>query len=108
MVRPGSIKRATAVSEPPSSRPATSAPSILPTPPMMTMISAFMVKALIIVIMGGVGNMLGALVAGLLLGVSETAVARLIDPGLTIAVTYALFLSVLLWRPTGLFGRPGR
>lgn len=68
----------------------------------------FTMKALIIVIMGGVGNMLGALVAGLLLGVSETAVARLIDPGLTIAVTYALFLSVLLWRPTGLFGRPAR
>jgi len=68
----------------------------------------FTMKALIIVIMGGVGNMLGALVAGLLLGVSETAVARLVDPGLAIAVTYALFLSVLLWRPTGLFGRPAR
>ncbi|MDP2409517.1 MAG: branched-chain amino acid ABC transporter permease [Pseudolabrys sp.] len=68
----------------------------------------FTMKALIVVIMGGVGNMLGALVAGLLLGVSETAVARLVDPGLTIAVTYALFLSVLLWRPTGLFGRPAR
>jgi branched-chain amino acid transport system permease protein len=68
----------------------------------------FTMKALIVVIMGGVGNMLGALVAGILLGVAETAVARLVDPGLTIAVTYALFLSVLLWRPTGLFGRPAR
>jgi branched-chain amino acid transport system permease protein len=68
----------------------------------------FTMKALIVVIMGGVGNMLGALVAGLLLGLSETAVARLVDPGLTIAVTYALFLTVLLWRPTGLFGRPAR
>ena len=68
----------------------------------------FTMKALIVVIMGGVGNMLGALIAGVLLGISETAVARLVDPGLTIAVTYALFLSVLLWRPTGLFGRPAR
>lgn len=66
----------------------------------------FTMKALIVVIMGGVGSMLGALVAGLLLGVAETAVARLIDPGLTLAVTYALFLIALLWRPTGLFGRP--
>ena len=65
----------------------------------------FTMKALIVVIMGGVGNLLGALIAGLLLGIAETAVARLVDPGLTIAVTYALFLSVLLWRPTGLFGR---
>jgi len=68
----------------------------------------FTMKALIVVIMGGVGNMLGALIAGMLLGVSETAVARLVDPGLTIAVTYALFLSVLLWRPTGFFGGPAR
>jgi branched-chain amino acid transport system permease protein len=68
----------------------------------------FTMKALIVVIMGGVGNMMGALVAGLLLGIAETAVARLVDPGLTIAVTYALFLAALLWRPTGLFGRPAR
>jgi branched-chain amino acid transport system permease protein len=64
----------------------------------------FTTKALIVVIMGGVGNLLGALVAGLLLGIAETFVARLIDPGLTLAVNYALFLAVLLWRPTGLFG----
>jgi len=68
----------------------------------------FTMKALIVVIMGGVGSMLGALIAGLLLGIAETAVARLVDPGLTIAVTYALFLAVLLWRPTGLLGRPAR
>jgi branched-chain amino acid transport system permease protein len=68
----------------------------------------FTMKALIVVIMGGVGNMLGALLAGLLLGLTETAVARLVDPGLTLAATYALFLLVLLWRPTGLFGRTAR
>jgi branched-chain amino acid transport system permease protein len=67
----------------------------------------FTMKALIVVIMGGVGNMMGALVAGLLLGIAETAVARLGDPGLTLAVTFALFLVVLLVRPTGLFGRSG-
>jgi branched-chain amino acid transport system permease protein len=68
----------------------------------------FTMKALIVVIMGGVGNILGALVAGLLLGIAETAVARLVDPGLTLAVTFALFIIVLLVRPTGLFGRPAR
>jgi len=68
----------------------------------------FTMKALIVVIMGGVGNMLGALIAGLLLGIGETAVARLVDPGLTLAATYALFLAVLLVRPTGLFGRSAR
>jgi branched-chain amino acid transport system permease protein len=65
----------------------------------------FTMKALIVVIMGGVGNLLGALLAGLLLGVVETFVAAFVDPGLTLAATYGLFLAVLLWRPSGLFGR---
>ncbi|NDV99470.1 branched-chain amino acid ABC transporter permease [Salipiger sp. PrR002] len=67
----------------------------------------FTMKALIVVIMGGVGNILGALIAGLLLGLAETFVAAFIDPGLTLAATYTLFLAVLLWRPTGLFGKAG-
>src|ERR1700752_1418373 len=73
-----------------------------------TMGVGFTMKALIVVIMGGLGNIAGALVAGLMLGLAETAVARLVDPGLTIAVTYALFLIVLLWRPTWLFGSRSR
>lgn len=68
----------------------------------------FTMKALIVVIMGGVGNMLGALVAGLILGLTETFVATWIDPGLTLAATYAIFLIILLVRPQGLFGRSGR
>ncbi|MCW0233994.1 MAG: branched-chain amino acid ABC transporter permease [Ferrovibrio sp.] len=68
----------------------------------------FTMKALIVVIMGGVGNMLGALVAGLILGLTETFVATWIDPGLTLAATYSIFLIILLVRPQGLFGRGGR
>jgi len=59
-------------------------------------------KALVIVIMGGLGNIGGALVAGLILGVVEAFVST-IDPGLTLAATYVIFLGVLLWRPQGLF-----
>ncbi|WP_048647073.1 branched-chain amino acid ABC transporter permease [Nitratireductor soli] len=68
----------------------------------------FTMKALVVVIMGGLGNLLGALVAGLLLGLVETFVATYIDPGLTLAATYLIFLSVLLWRPAGLFGKATR
>lgn len=68
----------------------------------------FAMKALIVVIMGGVGNLMGCLVAGLLLGYAETLVASFVDPGLTLAVNYALFLAVLLLRPTGLFGKAAR
>ena len=48
----------------------------------------FTLKALIIVIMGGVGDIRGAIVAAVILGVVETAVATLIDPGLTLAAAY--------------------
>ncbi len=68
----------------------------------------FAMKALIVVIMGGVGNLMGCLVAGMLLGFAETLVASYVDPGLTLAVNYALFLLVLLFKPTGLFGRSAR
>ena len=64
----------------------------------------FTMKALIIVIMGGVGDVRGAIIASLILGLAETAVASLIDPGLTLAAAYLLFLLVLLFRPEGLFG----
>lgn len=65
----------------------------------------FTLKALIIVIMGGVGDVRGTIVAALLLGILETAVATLIDPGLTLAAAYVMFLGILLFRPQGLFGR---
>ena len=64
----------------------------------------FTMKALVVVILGGAGNLLGTLLAGLILGVAEIAVARLVDPGLTLAANFAIFLAVLLIRPTGLFG----
>lgn len=64
----------------------------------------FTMKALVVTILGGAGNLIGALVAGLLLGVVETLVASYVDPGLTLAATYAIFLLMLIIRPTGLFG----
>jgi branched-chain amino acid transport system permease protein len=65
----------------------------------------FTLKALVIVIMGGVREVRGAIAASFLLGLTETAVASLIDPGLTLAAAYILFLVVLLVKPEGLFGR---
>lgn len=65
----------------------------------------FTLKALVIVIMGGVSDIRGTIVAALALGFAETAVAVLIDPGLTLAAAYVLFLIILLVRPEGIFGR---
>ncbi len=65
----------------------------------------FTMKALIIVILGGVKEIKGTIVAAFVLGLAETAVATLIDPGLTLAAAFLLFILVLLFRPQGLFGR---
>ena len=45
------------------------------------------------------------LVAAMLLGMTEVVVSRLVDPILTLAADFVIFLSVLLVRPAGLFGR---
>jgi branched-chain amino acid transport system permease protein len=65
----------------------------------------FTLKALVIVIMGGVREIRGAIAASFILGLTETAVASLVDPGLTLAAAYVLFLIILLVKPEGLFGR---
>ncbi|MEJ2120983.1 MAG: branched-chain amino acid ABC transporter permease [Alphaproteobacteria bacterium] len=65
----------------------------------------FTMKALIIVILGGVSDIRGTILAAFILGLAETAVASLIDPGLTLAAAYLLFILILLIRPQGLFGR---
>src|SRR4029077_6887549 len=70
--------------------------------------AAFTMKALIVVVMGGIGHVLGGLVAGLVLGMAETMAALLIAPGLVTVINFAIFSIVLLWRPQGLFARdPG-
>lgn len=66
---------------------------------------SYTLKALIVVIMAGLGRMVGTLGAGLLLGIVEATGGYLIDSGLTIAINFALFMLVLLLRPTGLFVR---
>jgi len=65
----------------------------------------YTLKALIVVIMAGVGRVTGTLAAGLLLGVVESLGGYLVDTGLTLAINFALFMLVLLLRPTGLFTR---
>jgi branched-chain amino acid transport system permease protein len=65
----------------------------------------FTMKALVIVIMGGAGNLGGTLIAALILGMTEVVVGRLIDPGLTLAANFVIFLAILLVRPAGIFGR---
>ena len=61
--------------------------------------------AFIIVIVGGMGSLTGALVSGLVIGISEALGGLLILPSAKSMVTFAILVLVLLFRPEGLLGR---
>jgi branched-chain amino acid transport system permease protein len=56
------------------------------------------------VVIGGVGDIRGAVVGGLLIGVVETLSALYISEAFQDAITFGLLLAFLLFRPRGLFG----
>ncbi|MDR0809198.1 MAG: branched-chain amino acid ABC transporter permease [Gemmobacter sp.] len=55
-------------------------------------------------IMGGVGNVYGAVLGGLIVGLAESLSIYVIPPGYKMAVPFLLLLLILYLRPTGLFG----
>ncbi|MEM4274091.1 MAG: branched-chain amino acid ABC transporter permease [Candidatus Caldarchaeum sp.] len=61
-------------------------------------------KTIAIIVLGGMGNIVGALVAGLMLGLIESYVGYIMGSGFINAVALLIFLVVLLVRPSGLFG----
>lgn len=64
-----------------------------------------LLKAFVIVIFGGLGSVPGAIVGGLLIGLIETLAGAYIGFALKDILTFLLLIAVLLWRPSGLFGR---
>lgn len=65
---------------------------------------AVAVKGLVVMLLGGLGNVLGAMVAGLLLGMVEILTAAYIGTSVRDFFTFAILILILLYRPTGLFG----
>jgi branched-chain amino acid transport system permease protein len=63
------------------------------------------IVAFVTVSLGGFGSVLGALVAGLLIGVVESLSAYLIGPVYKDVIVYVLFVLVLWFRPQGLMGK---
>jgi branched-chain amino acid transport system permease protein len=61
--------------------------------------------AFVVVIVGGLGSLAGALLAGVLIGVSEALAGLLIDPSLKSMFSFGLLILVLLFRPQGLLGK---
>jgi branched-chain amino acid transport system permease protein len=62
------------------------------------------VKGLIVMLLGGLGNVAGAMVAGLMLGIIEILSAAYIGTTERDLFSFLILILILLWRPTGLFG----
>ena len=67
--------------------------------PPFTMIS------FIIVILGGMGSLVGAMVGGLIVGIAESVATLFLPSTLKQVVSFSLMVLILVFRPKGLFGR---
>jgi branched-chain amino acid transport system permease protein len=65
---------------------------------------AFMLRAFVVIVLGGLGSVMGALIAGLLLGLVQTLTIAYVSSGLSDAIIFSILFVVLLVRPTGFFG----
>jgi branched-chain amino acid transport system permease protein len=66
---------------------------------------AYTLLAFVIVIVGGLGSMAGALAGGVLIGVSEALAGLFVEPSAKSMFSFALLIVVLLLRPQGLLGK---
>lgn len=65
---------------------------------------SYTITSFIIVILGGMGNLFGAFIGGLIIGVAESLGAIFLVSSLKEVVSFTIMIIVLLFRPQGLFG----
>ena len=65
----------------------------------------FVLPAFAVVVLGGMGSIPGSVIGGLAVGLIEASAGYLLSPQLKQAVWFTIFLSILVIRPNGLFGR---
>ena len=64
-----------------------------------------LLTAFVVVVIGGMGNFLGAFYGGLLIGLTQSIGAVFMPGSLSPVLTFIVFIVVLLFKPDGLFGR---
>jgi branched-chain amino acid transport system permease protein len=67
-----------------------------------------MLKAFVVVILGGLGSVPGAVLGGLLIGLSESVMSTLLNSTSALIASFTIVLLVVVMRPTGLMGRSVR
>ena len=65
---------------------------------------AFTIAAFVIIIIGGLGNLVGGLAGAFLLAMIEVYGVVLTSASMRSILIYGVFIGVLVWRPQGLFG----
>lgn len=70
-----------------------------------TMGAAFLTKAFVVTVLGGLGHVSGAVLGGIVLGLAESLGAAFFGPGYQEATGFLLLVLILILRPQGLFGR---
>lgn len=67
-----------------------------------------MLKAFVVVILGGLGSIPGAVLGGLLIGLSESVLSTLLGSTVALIASFAIVLLVVIVRPAGLLGKAAR
>ncbi|MCE1165252.1 MAG: branched-chain amino acid ABC transporter permease [Bacteroidetes bacterium] len=62
-------------------------------------------KAFVAAVLGGIGNILGAALGGMILGIVETFVSGYLSSTYRDAIAFGILIIILLFRPTGLLGK---
>ncbi len=65
-------------------------------------------KAFVAAVLGGIGNLPGAVLGGLLIGVIETMVVGYVSPTYRDAIVFGVLILILIFKPSGLLGRGQR
>jgi branched-chain amino acid transport system permease protein len=68
----------------------------------------FTLQAFIVIVLGGLGSVPGALLAGFIVGVAESLGALFLTGSLKVVVTFVLFIAIICLKPSGIFGQKQR
>ena len=66
----------------------------------------FALKGLVVMLLGGLGNVVGAMIGGLILGMAEVMSIALLPTEINLQdiFSFGIMIIILIFRPTGLFG----
>jgi len=74
-------------------------------PTYLTIGNNFVLIAFVVVVLGGLGNLTGTILGGLIIGIIEAFVGFYLLGPITMAIYFSIFIVILIFRPSGLFAK---